>query len=162
MTPSASKLHFLLAPLAIAISAPLFAAAPSGPAPAKVNAPFMLIAAPPTAVPLGPVSAPTVWAWPNVYTWPLQVHAFPNDGLAIQAPSKGLPAADSDIRDTLLDREARDAIDFGNTASPSYLIVQNLGRRAQLQAIGAPLPPIEGEDAGGQMQVRVPFLSLAW
>jgi hypothetical protein len=82
--------------------------------------------------------------------------------LAIQAPSKGLPAADSDIRDTLLDREARDAIDFGNTASPSYLIVQNLGRRAQLQAIGAPLPPIEGEDAGGQMQVRVPFLSLAW
>jgi hypothetical protein len=122
----------------------------------------MLIAAPPTAVPLGPVSAPTVWAWPNVYTWPLQVHAFPNDGLAIQAPSKGLPAADSDNRSALFDREARDAIDYGNIASPSYLVVQNIGRKIQLQAFGAPLPPIEGESAAGQMQVRIPLLTLAW
>jgi len=162
MSSLTSKLPFLLAPLAIAISAPLSAATPGAYAPAIVNAPFMLRAAPAKAVSLGPVSAPTIWAWPNVYTWPFQAHAIPNDGLAIQAPSKGLPAADSNIRDTLLDREARDAIDYGNIASPGYLIVQNLGRRAQLQAIGAPLPPIEGENAGGQIQVRVPFLSLAW
>jgi hypothetical protein len=82
--------------------------------------------------------------------------------VANREPSKGLSAADSSNRSVLLDREAREAIDYGNIASPSYLIVQNIGTRVQLQAIGAPLPPIEGENAVGQMQVRIPFLTLAW
>lgn len=65
----------------------------------------------------------------------------------------------------LTNREYQD-LRAGVTAPPlaerRALYTQNLGHGLQLQAIGAPLPPIYGETKGSRDQVRVPVLSLAW
>ena len=59
-------------------------------------------------------------------------------------------------------READYAIRHEYRFVPRYLIERDIGAGFQLRALGAPVSPVEGEDAGDRSQAQFPILSLAW
>jgi hypothetical protein len=176
MTILTSKLHLIFAPLAIAITPHLYSAngSQSAPefsrandsvsAPAKLNAPNILVDPSSKAYPPAPGAAAggPFAPQPNLFGWSYQSRALPTREVAKQAPSGGSYAESAANRIARYDLEARDAIEHGNLLAPHYVAVRDIGKRIQLRVIGAPLPPIMGESAGGQSQVRLPILSLAW
>jgi hypothetical protein len=99
---------------------------------------------------------------PTVFSEPPLRSDFSNVSVGTQAAPSRSSAYSAGIRRDRSYREVKGAIDDENLTAACYAYAHDIGRECQARAIGAPLPPDEGENAGGRLQARFPLLSLAW
>jgi hypothetical protein len=131
--------------------------------PSAIRAAPLGILNPPNQAPLSTAAgAGPVLPWPKVSSGSSQGSDFPNENVAMQAAPSRLSAASIGNRHVRFYGEAKNAIDHGNLLAPYYLAMHDIGGGFQARAFGAPMSPIEGENAGDRLQARFPILSVAW
>jgi hypothetical protein len=110
----------------------------------------------------GAVGSGLVPAWPKASIDAPRNPDFPNKG-GVKQTDPGRSSADrAGQRDADFYRRAHEAIDHGILPDRSYLAARDIGAGFQLRVLGAPAPPLEGENAGDRSQAQFPIFSVAW